>query len=271
MFIYNFIISRAKEFIQIILEKKMDDIILTEINENLKIYQKKDGLTFGTDAYLLYAYMRKNHRAKAADLGSGTGVISLLSAAKGKFSQIHAFEIQEEFYSLIEKNAEVNNLENIIIPRLCDVRKLQTSSERESFDVVFTNPPYMKNNSGFANTADCKNIARHEENGSIFDFAKSASALLKFGGYFYAVYRPDRLCNLICAMRENKLEPKRMTFVYPRSDMPPCLVLTEAKKGAGASLIITKPLIMNDSEGKYTAELDYIYENGEFNEQYQKS
>ena len=59
----------------------MNDIFLTEINEKLKIYQKQDGLTFGTDAYLLYAYMKKRPKAVACDLGSGTGVIALLAAS----------------------------------------------------------------------------------------------------------------------------------------------------------------------------------------------
>ena len=84
----------------------MDDIFLTEINENLKIYQKRSGLTFGTDAYLLFAYMKRRKDAVAADLGAGTGVISLLAAAKEKFRKIYAFEIQDEFYALTEKNVK---------------------------------------------------------------------------------------------------------------------------------------------------------------------
>ena len=245
----------------------MSDLIVTEINENLKIYQKKDGLTFGTDAYLLYAYMKSRRNGVGADLGSGTGVISLLAAAKGKLDHIHAIEIQNEFCEIIHKNTELNNLSDKITPVNCDVRSIPDSLV-ESLDVVFTNPPYMKSDSGLSNKADCKNIARHEENGSIYDFAAAGSRMLKFGGYFYAVYRPDRLCDLICALRENMLEPKRITFVYPTVNSKPCLVLVEAKKGAGASAVLTKPLIMNDESGKYTPELDYIYNNGEFNEQY---
>ena len=245
----------------------MSDLIVTEINENLKIYQKKDGLTFGTDAYLLYAYMKNRRNAIGADLGSGTGVISLLAAAKGKLAHIHAIEIQKEFSDLIEKNTELNNLSDKITSVNCDIRSLPESLT-ESLDVVFTNPPYMKNDSGLSNRSDCKNIARHEEIGSIYDFAEAGSKLLKFGGYFYAVYRPDRLCDLICALRENKLEPKRITFVYPTVNSKPCLVLIEAKKGAGASVTVTKPLIMNNADGKYTTELEYIYTHGEFDEQY---
>lgn len=245
----------------------MSDLFITEINEKIKIYQKQDGLTFGTDAYLLYAYMKMRKNGVGADLGSGTGVISLLAAAKGKLSHIHAFEIQKEFCDIIDKNTELNQLSDKITSHNKDVRDIPENLT-EALDVVFTNPPYMKSDSGLSNKADCKNIARHEENGTIYDFASAGAKMLKYGGYFYAVYRPDRLCDLICALRENKLEPKRITFVYPTVGSKPCLVLVEAKKGAGASVIVTKPLIMNDKNGKYTPDLDYIYTNGEFNEQY---
>ena len=245
----------------------MSDLFITEINENLKIYQKKDGLTFGTDAYLLYAYMRTRKNSVGADLGSGTGVISLLAASKGKLSHIHAIEIQSEFGELIRKNAELNRLDDKITAHNCDVRNTPQNLI-ESLDVVFTNPPYMRSDSGLSNKADCKNIARHEENGTIYDFAAAGAKMLKFGGYFYAVYRPDRMCDLLCALRESKLEPKRITFVHPTVNSKPCLFLVEAKKGAGASSVVTKPLIMNGPDGKYTPELDYIYTNGEFDEQY---
>ncbi len=245
----------------------MSDLFITEINDKIKIYQKKDGLTFGTDAYLLYAYMKTRKSAVGADLGSGTGVISLLAASKGKLSHIHAIEIQKDFCDIIDKNTELNTLCDKITTHNCDVRNIPDTLT-EAFDVVFTNPPYMKADSGLSNKAESKNIARHEENGTIYDFAAAGARLLKYGGYFYAVYRPDRLCDLICALRENKLEPKRITFVHPTVSAKPCLVLVEAKKGAGVSSVVTRPLIMNDEDGKYTPELDYIYNNGEFDEQY---
>ena len=246
----------------------MNDIFLTEINEKLKIYQKQDGLTFGTDAYLLYAYMKKRPKAVACDLGSGTGVIALLAASKGKYSKIHACELQNEFYKLILENIRVNSLDERIEAHLCDVCTMSGDCFGKQIDVVFTNPPYMKNDSGKANMTEEKNIARHETCGTIFDFCHAASRVLKHGGYFYAVYRPDRLADLICAMREAKLEPKKMTFVHARKKLTPCLVLVEAKKGAGASMSVTKPLIMYNDDGSYTDDLNYIYNNGEFNEQY---
>ena len=133
----------------------------------------------------------------------------------------------------------------------------------------------MTAQSGKLNTNEADSASRHEMNGGISDFAAAAAKLLKYGGLFYAVYRPDRLSELLCACAENGLEPKRMTLVYPTENHVPCLVLLEAKKNGGHGIFVTKPLIIYQS-GKpqtnenYTDDMKYIYENGAFHELYQR-
>ena len=83
----------------------LPDETITDINSGLKLIQKRDGLTFGSDAYLLSAYVRKSPRARCADLGSGTGIISLLLLAKNKVAQVDAVELQPDFAELIDRNA----------------------------------------------------------------------------------------------------------------------------------------------------------------------
>ena len=63
---------------------------LDEVNEHIRLIQNTDGLTFGTDAYLLAAYVRPKRSAAAVDLGSGTGIIPLLCAARRKAARIFA-------------------------------------------------------------------------------------------------------------------------------------------------------------------------------------
>lgn len=241
------------------------------INESLVLYEKEDGLKFGTDAYLLYAYMRKNSRAVAADFGSGTGVISLLSASKNKFSKIFACEIQHEFCEIIRLNTCENNLDGTIKTLECNVCNLSSKDFGGEIDVVFTNPPYMTSSDGKLNRDDRKSIARHEINGDIHAFVTSASRVLKYGGLFYIVYRPNRLSELFAALKISNLEPKRLTFVHHTSLAGPSLVLIEAKKGAKPSLFVTKPLILCNSDGSDSEDTKYIYENGDFNEQFKKS
>ncbi len=244
------------------------------INENITLIQKKDGLAFGTDAYLLYAYLRKKANGLAADLGAGTGIISLLAAAKDKFNQIYAFEIQKDFAELIERNVKENGFDEKI-KTVCSAVQDAPSNLYGKFDCVFSNPPYMKKDSGARNEKDEKYIARHEVCGDIYDFCSAAAKLLKYSGSFYAVWRPDRLSELFDAMKSARIEPKRMTLVYPDKKSRPSLVLLEGKRGGSSGLFVTKPLIMHpDASAKplvYTDDLAYIYENGEFGKKYERA
>ena len=106
-------------------------------------------------------------------------------------------------------------------------------------------------------------IARRELNGTIDDFCAAASRLLKFGGLFYVVYRPDRMAELFAALHKANLEPKRMITVYPSAHDKPCLILAEAKKGAKPSLVQAPPLIIYRDKEKqiYTPEMDRVYEH----------
>ncbi len=245
--------------------KLYDNERLDYINEDLSLIQRCGGLTFGTDAYLLSAFAGKSDGI-AVDLGSGTGVAALLCAARCRFPKIFAAEVQPEYYDLIRRNVVLNELDERVIPLLCDIRQLTvTDIGGRHASVVISNPPYMKAAEGFNCASGEKNIARRELNGGISDFAACAARLLKHGGYFYSVYRPDRLADLIFALKENSLEPKKLLTVYPDSDSAPCLVLIEAKKGASSSLSVAPPLfIYNNARVKdkvYTPQFAEIYEN----------
>ncbi len=244
------------------------------INENLTLFQNEGSLAYGTDAYLLSAYLRRQAKEKACEFGAGSGVISLLAMAKQKFSQITALEIQKNIAEIAVKNVEINHFSDKITVLNRDIRDLE-SSFHGSFGVVFTNPPYMTTTSGKLNQNEADSMSRHEVNGSIRHFAAAASKLLKYGGLFYVVYRPDRTAELLSACKDNGLEPKRMTFVYPTVSHAPCLVLLEAKKNGAQGMMVTKPLIIYrencpQTNEFYTDDMKYIYQNGAFHELYQR-
>lgn len=232
------------------------------VNDSLSLIQKTDGLTFGTDALLLAGYISGKYGA-AAELGGGSGIISMLLLTRSKIKTCAVIEVQPEYANLIKRNAELNGLSERLTAVCSDIRDF--NAERE-FELVFTNPPYMKATSGKHNGLGAKNIARHEICGDISDFMHCGSKMLKYGGILAAVYRPDRLTDIICAMRDSALEPKRLTFVLANADAKPSMVLIEAKKGAKSGMILTPPLIIYEdmTHKKYSADMDYIMENGSF-------
>ncbi len=238
------------------------------VNDKLKLIQKTDGLTFGTDALLLAGFINGKYKY-GCELGSGSGIISMLLLTREKLEKVVALEVQEEYADLTRRNAELNCLGE----RLCAVHTdLRDYKPEKEFDIIFSNPPYMKTTSGRGNLKEKKNIARHEVCGDIYDFCKSARKMLKFGGCFVAVYRTDRLVDLLDAMRGNDLEPKRLTLVHADRDSEPSMALMEGKAGGRCGLLLTKPLIIYTDKGhkNYTDDMNYIMENGSFPSEFKR-
>lgn len=232
------------------------------VNDSLSLIQRTDGLTFGTDALLLAGYVSGKYK-NGYELGAGSGIISMLLLARDKIECAASVEVQEEYAELTRRNAELNRLSDRLTSLCCDVRELSGDGRA---DIVFSNPPYMRSDSGKANLKDTKNVARHEVFGGIGDFCEAAKRLLKFGGSFYAVYRPDRLCDLLAEMRRCGIEPKRMTFVMANAEAEPSMVLVEGRLGGKSGLFITKPLIIykDKQNTDYGADMNYIMEHGSF-------
>ena len=239
---------------------------LLDINEDLRLIQKDAGLKFGTDSYLLSAFIKKNLHGDACDLGAGTGIVSLFAAARCSFDAIHAVEIQRDYAELTERNAALNGFSEKIKVHAADVRNISELLPREGFSAVFSNPPYMASGSGKDSKDDEMNAARREENGTLDDFARAAAYLLKYGGLFFAVIRPERTADIMYSLKANGLEPKKLVTVYPDAKSAPCLILVEAKKCAAPSLVTSRPLIIYDEakqsgkERKYTKDMSRVYD-----------
>ena len=242
-----------------------DELRLDVVNDDLKLYQYRDGLTFGTDALLLAAYVRGDSAARAVEFGGGTGIVSLLLAVRRKVKTILSLEAQKEYALLIDRNAALNGLSDRVTGRHCDLRD-NDACPGENYDLVVTNPPYLRAGAGFENFSDRKNAARRELRGDVFDFCRAAAGKLKTGGRFVAVYLPERLSDLLSAMREAGIEAKRMTVVSSDPAALPSLVLVEGRRGGAPGLRMTRPLFLY-RDGRHDApsdEMQFILDVGDF-------
>ena len=237
--------------------ERIDDL---QIND-YKIIQNKDGFCFGIDSVLLSEFakdIKKN--SQVIDLGTGTGILGFLLLAKYEIKNVTGIEVQSEVVDMANRSIELNNLKNKFKIINCDIKNILSNVERESFDVVITNPPYKKINTGGKNENEKKLISRHEYLADIFDFIKAAKKILKNNGTLYMVHRPERLSDIICGLRENKIEPKKIRLVYSKEDSNEAkLVLIKAVKNGGDFLKIEKPLYIYKENGEYTEEVLKIY------------
>ena len=224
--------------------------------EELRIIQSPSVFSFSLDAVLLsrFAYVPIN-RGMIVDLCSGNGAIPLFLSARTK-AKIIGIELQERLADMAKRSVEYNKLEKQIIIEQADVKGIANHIGYEKYDVVTCNPPYFP-----AHEASEKNlkehlaIARHEIHLTLDEAVFSASELLKQGGKAAFVHRPGRLMDIITAMRANRLEPKRIRFVYPKEGKEANTLLIEAIKDGKPDLKILPPLYVYRNDGEYTEEV----------------
>lgn len=224
--------------------------------------------TFGTDAVLLADFAQIRYRDHALDLGTGCGIIPLLWLRDAAIQPVHCVEIQAEAVDQVKASVLHNHLEQRLFVHHCDLRRIESAFDAGTFSLVTMNPPYKPMNTGIESLEVSARIARHEVCCTVEDACKAAAYLLKFGGRFCMCHRPERLADVMEAMRRYKLEPKRLRFVQDKAGDAPFLFLIEGKKGAMPFLRVLPQLIIKKENLKFTDEMLKIY--GSYAEGYDK-
>lgn len=201
--------------------------------------------------------------ANVLDLGTGTGILSILLCGKTNLKHITGIEIQKEVADMARRSIKLNNLENRAEIINEDIKNLSKIFPVNSIDAIVTNPPYKKENTGLVSQDRTQLISRHEIMCTIEDIAKTAANLLNSNCSIYMVHRPDRIIDIIESFRKYKLEPKIIRYVYPKINKEPNLILIKASKGAKEFLKHEKPLIIYNEDGTYTDEILEIYNKKE--------
>lgn len=228
--------------------------------KGLKIVQNTKGFCFGIDSVLLSDFakdIKKN--AEVLDLGTGTGIISILLCAKTNLKHITGIEIQKQVYNMAKKSIELNNLNDKFEVLNADIKEIDSMFEHNNFDAIVTNPPYKKYNTGLISKDETQLISRHEVMCNLEDIVKVSAKLLNSNCSLYMVHRPDRIVDIIEILRKYKIEPKKMRLVYPKIGKEPNLLLIKATKGAKEFMKMERPLIVYNEDGTYTDEILKIY------------
>ena len=236
--------------------ERIDDLEL----KGLKIIQNKEGFCFGIDSVLLSDFAKNiKNNSLVLDLGTGTGIIPILLCGKTNLKKVIGIEVQEKIAEMAKRSIKLNNLEARFQVINENILNLKNIYQNQTFDVVVTNPPYKKKNSGIINENKEKLISRHEIEANLEDFIKVSKDLLKDKGEFYMVHRPERLVDILSIMRKEKLEPKVLRMVYSNKNKEPKLVLIKGIKNAKPFLKVEKNLYIYDENGNYTDEILEIY------------
>ncbi len=214
---------------------------------------------FGTDAVLLADFAARVKTVNAADLGTGCGIIPMLWAAKGRVKTATGIEIQKDGAEMFKQTIEQNCLEGMLTAVNADLKNLKGVLPFGAFDLVSCNPPYKAQGAGIISESESDKIARHETLCTLPDIAAAAKRLLKFSGRFCLCHRPERLADIISAMKNEGIEPKTLRLVIQREGEEPWLILIEGRLGGKPGMRIMPPLYI-EKDGKMSNDTAKIYE-----------
>ncbi len=210
----------------------------------------------GTDSVACAGFARFPQKSRIADLGCGSGAISLMLLASDPTLQVTGIELDERAALLAMENARYNQVN--FTPIQGDLRQIRTLLPAGSMDGCISNPPYFPVGSG-KQAAGALGRARSEETCSLEELADAAAWLLPTGGRFVLVHRPERLADLIWVLRSRHLEPKHIQFLRHKPDSTVSLILLEARKGGKPGLSYEPDLILFDADGRETAAYKTLY------------
>jgi tRNA1Val (adenine37-N6)-methyltransferase len=218
----------------------------------------------GTDAVLLADFAsqgtgRNSRGIRACDLGCGTGVIAILLAWDNPVLTADGVELQPRWADIARENARLNGFEDRVRVIDGDLRACRGFMQAGAYDLVVANPPYYPSGSGKSAENDETARAREEQTCTLDDVCAAAAYLTRWGGRFALVHKPERLSDVIFALKTHSLEPKRLRLVQHKAGSAPNLILIESRRGGNPSLTIEPPLILADENGRDTDEVKRIY------------
>lgn len=224
-----------------------------------RILQNPKEFCFGMDAVLLAEFARISPAEQVLDLGTGTGILPILMEARAGGGRFTGLEIQPSMADMASRSVQMNGLEERIRIVCGDIREASSLFGKASFDVVVSNPPYIKASDGLHNPSSGKAIARHELLCTLEDVIREACLCVRPGGRFCMVHRPNRLPEIFSVLQKYRLEPKRLRMVHAHAEDPANLVLLEAVRGGNAWMKAEPPLITYREDGTYTEEVYRLY------------
>ena len=220
------------------------------------LIQPEGTFRFSADALLLAAFAPGEKAGRAADLGTGCGVVAFGLALR--FPKLYCAGVEREAV-LIEAacaNALALGLEERAVFAQGDVadKSLLARLGHESCELVTANPPYRISGTGRRISSPIRRKALEAPENALVDFAGAAAFLLRHHGSFACVLPPPRLADAFAALRAARLEPRRLRCVHPRPGAKAGLVLLEARKNAQADLKIETPLTLHAGARRFSPE-----------------
>jgi len=174
-------------------------------------------------------------------------------------TRITGIELQAELATLARKNMVDNRVSGTVSILTQDIRTLEPSDLGGCVDLVISNPPYKKKNSGRINPDPQKAIARHEIELTLAELLTTAARILVPSGRFIIIFPAERLGELMQGMVGNDLGPATACFIHTKQDRSAKLVILTGTKNQRPVFTVNPPLFLPDSKEILTKNINFVF------------
>jgi tRNA1Val (adenine37-N6)-methyltransferase len=231
----------------------------TFFNGRIRIKQDRSGYRFSIDAVLLAYYANPRVGDRVLDLGTGCGIIPLILSFRNSKITVFGVEVQPVLAEMADFNVKDNRMEDRIRILCRDMKSLKPEVISGPVDLIVSNPPYRKSDSGRINPDRQRAVARHEIRATLSDVIQAARRMLRPAGRFVTIYTAERTAELLTQMRSERIEPKNIRSIHSYSQSDAKLVLVEGMKAGRPGTTISPPLILYEKNGDYSEEVKQMF------------
>jgi tRNA1Val (adenine37-N6)-methyltransferase len=221
--------------------------------------QNDFGYRYSIEPFLLADFVQLIPSEKVLDIGTGCGIIPFLMVIREPTLKVTGIEIQNAAADKAEQNVTNNKMDIKIVKD--DFLHWSQRLNLEQFDLIVSNPPYRKINSGRMNLDPMKAIARHELKLNLASMLDKARPILKKGGHITLAYPSIRLQETLSELKCRELFPNRIRFIHGNQSAEAKIFLVDAIKEKKNDLIVDSPLYVYNKYGSYSKEMQDIYDS----------
>jgi tRNA1(Val) A37 N6-methylase TrmN6 len=227
----------------------------------VRLLQPAKGYRVAIDPVLLAAAVPAKKGQRALDLGTGSGAAALCLLARRHDLMALGLELDPDMAALARRSAELNGLEDRLSIVIGDASR-PAKGERDAFDHVLMNPPYLEQARDQAPKGEARAKAHMEGQAGLSDWIKGAHARLKDQGWLTLIHRADRLDEILASLL-GRFGSTETIPLWPKAGLPASRVIVRARKGAKGRCSLLPGLILHKQDGSFTDEADAILRHGQ--------
>ncbi len=226
--------------------------------DDLIVHQPRQGYRFSMDSVILARLVKARPSNSLLEIGSGCGVCLLILARSNSIKQLTGVEIQKSIFDISLKNVQKNGLTDRIKLFNHDIKTF-ANEFTSKFDIIISNPPFYRINSGRLSKNNAETSAKHEKYLDLKSLLISTKKLLKSKGCLYLLYNSDRVAELLHEMRNLQIEPKLILPIYPCKNDRSNLIWVKGINNAKPGLKLLKPLFYYSAKNLKSNNLKAFY------------